>query len=287
MRNLKFLFSLFFVLAFLTQCIDVVQVKLDEGSELIVIDAFLESHYDIQGIYIHKNSTYFNTQKPEPVLNAKVTLYDLTGNKSYKCYYAREDRYELSAEKETFVVGHQYKLEVIVDGFAYSALCTQPRGATIDSISAVPFIKDQFTGESQPLYYMCYLWAKDKADDTPDYYWIKSSRDSAFMNLCIDGTGGIVKNAGQDSIYFSPPYNLFNYYSYSPGSLVEAQVNAITRGTYDFLLQAQAQINNGGMFATTPENVKTNFITPSDAKIKAVGWFSIATVSRGFKEIPG
>ncbi|MEY2914410.1 MAG: hypothetical protein RLZZ184_3719, partial [Cyanobacteriota bacterium] len=43
--------------------------------------------------------------------------------------------------------------------------------------------------------------------------------------------------------------------------------------TYAFFLQAQAQISNGGLFATTPENVKTNIITPEDAPTKAIGWF--------------
>ena len=286
MKRVKPIFCLITTFMLLPRCTDVIQVKLDEGSELIVIDAFLESRYDVQAIFIHKNSTYFNSEKPEPIINATATLYDLTDGKSFKFHYAREDRYEIEARKESFITNHQYKLEVIVDGSVYTALTVQPRAASIDSISAMAFTKDQFSGESRPLYYMCYLWAKDKADNNADYYWIKSGSDDSFINLCVDGSGGIVRDAPADSMYFIPPYTLLGYRTYPPGNICFVSVCAITKGTYDFLLQTQAQISNGGMFATTPENVKTNFVTPVGAKKKAVGWFSLANVSSANKEIP-
>ncbi|WP_317898842.1 DUF4249 family protein [Aurantibacillus circumpalustris] len=280
--------TLCLITAFLisVRCTDVVQVKLDKGSELIVIDAFLESQYDAQAIFIHKNSTYFNSEEPEPITNASATLYDLTEDKSYKFQYVRDDRYEIEVKKESFVANHQYKLEINIEGSIYTALTTQPRAASIDSISAKAFTKDQFTGEVKPLYYSCYLWAKDKADNNPDYYWIKSNRDSAFINLCIDGTAGIVRDAPTDSIYFSTPYSLLGYATYAPGNLCYVSVCAISKETYDFLEQAQKQINNGGLFATTPENIKTNFTTPTDAKRKAVGWFSVANACSANKDIP-
>lgn len=285
MRNLKnFIILLFSVFSF-TECTDVVQVKLDEGSELIVIDAFLESQYDVQAIFIHNNSAYLTTDKPEPITNAQVTLYDLSTNKSSKFHHVREDRYEVFWEKEFYVPGHTYKLEVNVNGATYSAFNIQPRAAKIDSIEATYFNKDQFTGQPTSPYYMCTLWAKDKADEVPDYYWIKTDSDTTF-NLCIDGTGGIVKNAGHDSINFSPPYSLLGFKTYYPGGGCFVSLNAITRDTYNFLIQAQGQINNGGMFATTPENVKTNFVTSDGAKIKAVGWFSVASVDRLMRTIP-
>ncbi len=275
------------VLCLLNSCKDVVQVKLDEGSELYVIDAFLQNNYNAQAIFIHKNSTYFNTTEPEPVVNAQVTLYDLTANLSYKFHYVREDRYEIYTEDESaFTVGHQYKLEVIIDGVTYTAITTQKRPAKIDSISATYYDKNRITGQPTLPYYMCTLWAKDKVDLEPDYYWIKAGIDTS-LNLCIDGTAGIVKNAGVDSLYFTAPYNLLQFQTYFPGTNCYVEVHAIQRETYDFLNQALEQIQNGGLFATTPENVKTNFITPPGAKKKVVGWFSVATIAKANRQIPG
>jgi hypothetical protein len=247
MKRVSYFFYLIILIAILSHCTDPVQVKLDEGSELIVIDAFLESRYDVQVIFIHKNATYFDSQKPEPITNAKVFLHDLTDDKSYQFSYIREDRYEIYLSKENFITNHQYKLEVSIDGFIYSALAIQPRAAKIDSISAKAFTKNQITGEAEPLYYMCSLWARDKADNNPDYYWIKSGNDDGFINLCIDGSGGIVKDAPSDSMYFAPPYSLMGYKIYAPGDGCNVSVCAISRNTYDFLVQAQQQINNSGM----------------------------------------
>ena len=285
MRNLKYFICLLFIIFSFTECTDVVQIKLDEGSELIVIDAFLESQFDVQAIFIHKNSAYFNTKTPEPITNAKVVLYDLTINSQVKFEHSREDRYETFAGRKIFIENHQYKLEVEIEGVTYSAITTEPRAAKIDSIEATYYDKDRITGQPMYPYYMCTLWAKDKVDEFPDYYWIKTENDTSF-NLCIDGTGGIVKNAEQDSINFAPPYNLLGFRIYRPGNGCYVSINAITRDTYNFLTQAQAQISNGGLFATTPENVKTNFVTPAGAKTKAVGWFSVANVDKLVRTIP-
>jgi uncharacterized protein DUF4249 len=291
MKKLRFISRFVAGLFIFAGCQDVVQVKLDEGSDLYVIDAFLESQYDAQAIFIHKNSSYFNSEKPEPVTNALVTLYDLTANISYLFYYSREDRYEVftgsSPHDSVFQANHQYRLEVVINGDTYSAMTTQPRAAKIDSIGATRFTQNRITGQPTPPYYMCTLWAKDKVDDMPDYYWIKTGRDSDFINLCIDGTGGIVKNAGVDSLYFTAPYNLLGFPIYLPNTSCRVEVDAISRDTYNFLIQAQAQISNGGLFATTPENVKTNFISPKEAKTKAVGWFSVASVAVGQRQLPG
>lgn len=290
MKKLGRLTLLIFTICFFGSCQDPVQVKLDEGAELLVIDAFVESKYDMMTIHIHKNSTYFNTRDPEPVKDAQVRIHNLTANVSCEFFNTREDRYEafISASKDNFFkVGHQYRLDVGYNGATYSALTTMPRAAKIDSIGATLYKNNPVTG--QPMkdpYYVCTLWAKDKADNNPDYYWIKSRFDSTVVNICIDGTGGIVKDATQDSVYFTSPYNLLAFQTFYPGTRCNVEVHAINKDTYYFLAQAVKQVQNGGMFATTPENVKSNFVTPTDAKTKAVGWFSVANVVAMHRDLP-
>ena len=50
----------------------------------------------------------------------------------------------------------------------------------------------------------------------------------------------------------------------------------------NFLLQVQQQTTNSGLFATNPENVRTNIQNASNTKTKVVGWFCMSSV--GFKE---
>ena len=286
MSRLTFLiFSIIFC-----SCQNVVQVKLDEGSKLYVIDAFLQSGFDAQLIRITTSSPYFSNEKPLPIINANVKLRDLKTKALYTFYHYRNGQYQVFAGKDSFaVVNHQYELEVEIDGTLYKAITIQPRPAKIDSISAEYTSGNTVFGQSIEPYYTCNIWAKDKADNNPDYYWIKTpnySDNIIDINLCIDGTYGIVKNSGLDSIYFGSPFRNLNLQRYSPGSSCSVEIHAITRDTYDFLQQAKEQIQNGGMFAKTPENVKTNFITPQGAKVKAAGWFSMASTVRASKVLP-
>lgn len=288
-RTLSRLTFLFFLIVFCS-CEDVVQVELDEGSKLYVIDAFLQTGFDGQWIQITTSSPYSSNEKPEPIINAHVKLRDLTTKALYTFYHSREGVYQVFADKDSFaVVNHQYELEVEIDGTVYKAMSTQPRPAKIDSISAEYTPGNTVFGQSVNPFYTCNVWAKDKADDNPDYYWIKTPKYSATnsdITLCIDGTQGVVKNSGSDSIYFSSPFRHLNFQTYSPGSFCAVEIHAISRDTYDFLRQAREQIQNGGMFAKTPENIKTNFVTPQGAKVKAVGWFSMASVVRASKDLP-
>jgi hypothetical protein len=270
--TLFFLFALAF-----SSCQDTIQVKLDEGSKLYVIDAFLQSGYAMQTVYIKHNSPYFDDKDPEPVLNAHIRFYDLAKNKNYDFVHAEKGKYVTFTDGNFYgEIGGQYRLDVMIDGVTYSATTTMCRGAKIDSISH-EFYDTDALGRKVPTYALCTLWAKDKADNNPDYYWIKEiSADTNQVNVCIDGTGGVVKDATADSLYFTAPYNLMGLRRYRPGSACNVEIHAITKETYQFLVQVKDQITNGGLFAKTPENVKTNIITPADAKIKAVGWFSLS-----------
>lgn len=271
-------------------CTDVVQVKLDEGSKLYVIDAFLQTGFDSQWIRITSSAPYLGNEKPESVTNAHVKLRDLTTNALYTFYYSHNGQYDVGGGKDTFaVVNHQYQLEVEIDGVTYKAITTLPRPAKIDSISAEYFKETVIIGQTINPYYICNVWSKDKADNNPDYYWIKAILKSDSLNdinICIDGTNAAVINAGTDSIYFTSPFSNLNFQRYNPGGICAVEIHAISHESYDFLRQAREQLQNGGLFAKTPENVKTNFISPADAKVKAVGWFSMASVVRAKKVLP-
>lgn len=283
-------------LLFLNSCEDVVQIKLDEGSKLYVIDAFVNDLRAKQIIRVTTNDSYFSNRIAPPVSDAVVVLKDLTTNKQYAFTYGGDGNYEYNIASVDSIakIGHQYELNVTIDGSIYTALAVQKRTAVIDSI--VPEYDDGqsggFGGNAPNPFYLCNLLAKDKVDNVADYYWIKTFRndtlftESGDINICIDGTGGAVNNAQFDSIYFTPPATFLGFKRYQSGSTCKVEIHSISRETYFFFVQASAQINNGGLFATTPENVKTNIVTPKDAKTKAVGWFNMASVVSDKINIP-
>lgn len=268
-------------------CEDVVQIKLDEGSKLVVIDAFVNSLRQDQTIKITSNSSFFSSASPAGITTADVILYDLTANKQFAFTHTNNGTYvyNLLPSDTIAKVNHTYSLSIVIDGNLYSSTTIQKRPCSIDSIGTL--LDDGAFGfgppPTGPPKYFCILYAKDKVDSEPDFYWIKTFRnDTLFnapgdINVNVDGTGGEVANAGADSVEFTPPSTFLGGKQYVKNDKCRVEVHSITRGTYNFFIQAGAQIQNGGLFATTPENVRTN-ISSSNDKAKAVGWFSVSTV---------
>lgn len=289
----KFILPAFVIFA-LSSCEDVVQVKLDEGSKLYVIDAFVDNLREKQTIRVTTNDGYFSNRVAPPVVNASVVLKDLTDNKQFVFAYQGDGNYvyDVLANGDTLAkLNHQYELNVTIDGATYTALGVQKRTARIDSIGREYFDGNSGFGPPSDPYYFCTLYAKDKVDANTDYYRIKTYRNdtlfsgSGDINVCIDGTGGAVTNAELDSTYFTAPATFLGFKQYYKGNTCKVQIHSISKETYFFFIQAQAQINNGGLFATTPENVKTNIVSPKDA-VKAVGWFNMASVATASTVIP-
>ncbi len=286
---IKTIFFLLIIITFIS-CEDVVQVKLDEGSKLYVIDAFINSLRSQQIVKITNNSSYFSKTTPVGIAGAYVVLKDLTDNKQYVFTYSNNGNYifTLSANDTLAKPNHNYELNVVIDGVAYLANTTQKRYASIDSIGVELNDQNFNFGPGAPSIldttYFCVLYAKDKADKEADFYWLKTFRNDSLLsdgdeiNLNIDGTGGEITDPPSDSLYFTPPSTLLGFKTFHRNDRCRVEVHSIMRNTYNFFIQAQSQISNGGLFATTPENVKTNFGSP-DGKIKAVGWFSVASVA--------
>jgi hypothetical protein len=288
MKKFGFIFFIAVLAIFVGGCEDVVQIKLDEGSKLYVIDAFVNDLPGKQVIRVTTNDTYFSNREAPGVSDAVVVLKDLTIGKDYSFTHSANGNYNFSvtAGSPIALVDHQYELNVTVGGATYKALMTQKRTASIDSISG-----ELFTGNGgfgpvvDTPFYLCNLYAKDKTDSQTDYYWVKTFRNDSLLfssqdiNISIDGTNGPVNIEGIDSTAFTPPITFLGFKQFRSGTSCAVEIHSISKECYYFFVQASAQINNGGLFATTPENVKTNIQTPVDAKVKAVGWFNISTVA--------
>lgn len=269
------------LLVALTSCEDVIQIKLDEGSKLLVVDAFINDLRNTQKVRLTYTDSYFSGTNPPPVTSATVVLKDLTGNITYNFTNTGNGDfvYTITSGDTIARVNHAYKLEVNYDGTTYTAFAFQKRTTQIDSIQAEYRKPTSFQKEG----YRCTLWARDVPGPLIDYYWIKAYRNNilfnegAQINLAVDGANG----AGADGFIFTPPIAggitpRGEIYALNDTCLVE--IHSISEEAYKFLGQVISQTTNSGLFATTPENVKTNIVTPSNAKIKAIGWFNMASV---------
>lgn len=282
--------GLFFFVFVFSSCEDVVQVELDNGAKLYVIDAFLNDKPEVQKVLVTESANYFSNQSAPVVANAQVTLHDVTIDKLYTFNYVAKGEYHYDASSMGIIDGlnHVFKLSVTINGTSYTSQVTQKRTAVIDSISTIYSDGNNGFGSGTP-FYNCFLWARDKVDQTADYYWIKTYRnDTLFgkpsdLNLAIDGTGGEVFDPTVDTLDFTPPSIFLGFSTYQKNDVCRVEIHSITRECYNFLIQAVQQIQNGGLFATTPENIRSNIVTPSGAPVKAIGWFNLAKVETEVK----
>jgi hypothetical protein len=281
----KILFILLAVIS--ASCTDVVQMKLDKGANKYVIDAFVNDLPGKQKIRVIMNSEYFSKEEPEPVLNAEVILKDLTAGKSYTFKYESKGYYiyDVAANEQLAQTDHQYELNVTIQGVLYKSLTTQKRPAYIDSITTdlLP-PRGGRPGATADSLWLCYLLAFDLTDRNTDYYWVKTFRNDSLLfepsdiNVSIDGTNGPVMLEGVPYTAFTPPITFIGFKTYRRGNKCKVEIHSISELTYNFFIQASTQMNNAGLFATTPENIKTNIVTPANAGIQATGWFNMASV---------
>ncbi len=103
------------------------------------------------------------------------------------------------------------------------------------------------------------------------------------MNLAYDAAFG----PGSDNVAFIPPIVFFlSPERFNLGEKIRIECWSIGLPAYYFLTLAQIQMTNEGLFATPPTNVPTNITNVNkDSKVKAVGWFGAASVSRITQEV--
>lgn len=274
------LIALFTIVAF-TSCEDVIQVKLDKGSPLITIDAFVNDMRSQQKIRLTYTSDYFSAEKNRPVIGATVSIKNTTNGEVFNFLDANNGDYYLNlATSDTLGrLNNDYLLTVSYDGVTYTATSKVNRTANIDSLDVKFNEAGPFGGKEG---YVFKFLAFDLPGTTPDLYWIKSFKNGNYLtgggfNLAYNSAYG----DGSDGYPFIPPIaegitpsgEVFQKYD-----VCRVEIHSINLPTYNLLLQAQAQISNSGLFATTPENIKTNISSNND-KIKVVGWFCMSAVS--------
>jgi hypothetical protein len=285
MKSIKIVLFILVVIGF-TSCEDVIQVKLDQGDPIITIDAFLNDMRSQQKVRLTFTNGYFSQTPNSPVTGATVKVKDLTSGLEYNFTDNNDGNYvfNLNTTDTLGRVGHNYELTVTHSGNVFTSTSRMNRTAQVDSIIS-EFNEGGGFGDTDPGYDMSFL-GFDIPGDTIDYYWIKSYRNGVFfnkggdINICADGAFG----NGADGFPFIPPIaqgiTPFGE-RFQKNDICRVEIHSINLPTYNFLTQVQTQTTNTGLFATSPENVKTN-IKSSSEKIKVVGWFCMSAV--GFRE---
>jgi len=270
----KNIFSVIIISLLLMSCEDVVDINLKDGEKYLVIDAFLNNQIKTQTIRISYSAPYFSNSETPSEPNAIVKIIDLTTGDTITFLHSGNGIYEYIPDSlyPFFVVSHEYKLLVSLNGNEYHSISKLNRTTVIDS-----FVYEKNEGNFGPKgKYFAGIIARDSLGG-PDYYWFKSYHNGKFLsrpseiNLAVDGATG----EGADGFYFAPNIALAinPRDGLSVGDSLCVEIYSLNKDTWIFLRQAQTEMTNGGLFAITPENIITNIRSTNNQKV--LGFFNV------------
>ncbi|HTA63421.1 MAG TPA: DUF4249 family protein [Bacteroidia bacterium] len=279
-------------LLIISSCTSVIKVDVPKGSTLIVIDAFLNNNPEPQKVRLTTTADYFSNAPTPPVLGATVTLNDLTNNTTYTFSPDGNGNYIHSPLQNDSMaqVHHKYQLNVSYNGNNYFALSTLNRTTTVRAIFFRGSPYDPFglkppSDTTNPRVYYPIVFVVDSTGPVEDYYWLKTYKNDVFYNE--PDVMKVFPEAGYDHTDGDTLGLQFCFYGLTPKTdqihkydIFRADLYSIDKDTYSYLSQLQTQLTNSqsGLFAVTPQNVKTN-IQQTAGTQKAIGWFNMGAVS--------
>lgn len=279
MKKTNYLYILTLLLVTLTACEDQIEVKLKDDKKELVIDAVLNNTATPQTIKLTQTIGYFdNINSNPPVSNAKVYMID----ENFKIFtFAEGSRgnYTYPNGADFDMIGSNYALFVVNGTDTFIAAGTMNPVPKIDTLfwkfeKGGSFLGDRYEAE--------FL-----ATDLPgvgNTYWIRTYKNDSFQNdvnsINIAYDGSFSPGADYDNIEFIIPIRRLGINNFSnPFQLndkIKVEIYGISNEFYLFLNLAAEQINNGGLFATPPANVPSNFVNQNkQSKARANGFFVI------------
>ncbi|WP_295117237.1 DUF4249 domain-containing protein [uncultured Chitinophaga sp.] len=268
----------------LTACETKFDLDIAQGKTIPVVDAWITSAPGVQQVRITETTAYTGTAPANVISNANVTLFDLTSGDSYPFAFANNVySYDPGSTNSIGVIGHVYRLRVVLNGQTFEATDTIKRVPVIDSLT-VEFKEAEFGDEEG---YYAKFHARDPEGANNDYYWIRSYRNTLTTRIRDNfAINGAYNEDVSDGIKFIPPISEGITRGDKPflkGDKVIVRIASCTKRSHEFLDHVDTQVNNGGLFAKVLENVGTNLVNVSGGDLKILGWFGTSGTS--FAEI--
>ena len=270
----------------LTSCEDKIDIKIDEGTSQLAVDAFITDQPVAQKIRLTKTSGYFDNSASPAALGATVKITDKINGKIYNFIDGNSSGNYIwtPGSNDTLgVIGDEYILSITYSGEQFTSTSIMNPAPLVDSITDVYKPANPSAGILVEGYFASF-YARDFAGRT-DFYWIKTYRNGVVnsnpsnMNIAWDAAYG----PGADGFTFIIPIRDGITPADKPFNLndsVTVEIHAINEETWNFLSEVRTQTTNGGLFASPPANVRTNIKNVnSSSKVKAVGFFNVGSIS--------
>lgn len=248
----------------LSSCVDVVPLDLPSGQPLLVVDGQITDQPTPPVVQLSLSQAYFANSAAPVVRGAVIRLADNLGTHDV-LRETTPGRY-VGSGAVLGRIGGRYTLIIESNGQTYRAETEIKRTPSIDSLSLV-YKTGQLGAEDgyYPLYY------GPELPGVGDYYRFKVYKNGQLLNNPSDLI--VSSDERVDGSYIGGLE--LTKKPLMRGDKVKIELNALPRDYFYFLNEMVGQINNVGLFATSPANVRTNVhnIQPGSEKL-AAGYFA-------------
>ncbi len=259
----------------LSGCEDVVDLAVPRAAPLLVVDGSVTDQPGPYVVKLTRTAPYFDNQATPPVTGAQLVLISSDGPRET----LREQRPGVYVSGGTVRgrVGGHYTLTIDVAGEHYQAETELRRPLLIDSIRA------EYHRNGEPTYtrdgYYILYYGQELAGKG-DYVRFKVFRNGVLRNDPADlqaRSDELVDGTYFRGLNLTP--NPDRGGAFAKGDRVRVAVEVLTADNYYFLNELSIQLNNGGLFAPPPANVRTNVRNlDANSPHQAVGYFAGYTV---------
>ncbi|TAH21595.1 MAG: DUF4249 domain-containing protein [Cytophagales bacterium] len=262
---LNFVLSIL-TISFLASCEDVIDIDLKQGNTLLAIDGGITTLNRPDTIKLTLTAPYFENKPAPAVIDAQVSIADNEGNKEI-LRQVSNGKYIVGMRGK---IGNTYTLNIKYKGEEYEAITQVKRVPEIDSL----VVRFEKPSNAQTEGYYVYLFVPEPAG-VGDYYRFKVYKNDTLWNQPSDlsiAYDRLVDGNRIDNLQI-------NFKPFHKKDKIKVEVLAITEDHFQFYTEMQAQINNGGLNARPPANVRTNILNKNPKGSKAVGYFGGAGIS--------
>lgn len=285
MKNIRILFSIYFLSVFLFSCTDVIDIDVEEGVSQISVDALVNNKAETQTIKLTLTQGYFDNSAIKPALGATVFVFD-QDSVAYEFKDLKKDgvyTYD-GKNKPLNKIGKQYALYINYGGEEFISVSKLNRVPKIDSINyeveKLPVKPENGPQEG----FLPQFYAKD-FEGEGDCYWIKAAKNNKYFSkateIQVAYDAGFSPGSRTDGLLFILPIRTSVARElYSDKDTLKVDVYSITQEQFYYLQFVQQVSQDGSLFSTPLANIPTNVVNRNaNSTKKAVGFFGISAVS--------
>jgi Domain of unknown function (DUF4249) len=254
----------------LSACEDVIDVSLDQGETLLVVESMITNENKAQKVKLSNTAAYFDNKKTPSVSGAVVVLKEYDASNALVTTDTLIETVPNTGEYFTTkitagTIGNRYELTVNAMGETYVASSTMQRIPPIDSLvfRYETYSIPELTGW-RAFYY------GPEIPGIGDNYLFRIHRNGKEYNKPTEiyfASDELVDGNYIADVDLTPEV-------FELGDTIKIELFTMNKDQYYFFVELARQVNNGGIFASPPANVRTNIRNVDASRKKAVGYFS-------------